>query len=38
MGYPVQWDIIVEMLGVLLGLVHNDGWNEVFTIILGKYK
>ena len=23
--YPVRWDILVDISGVLLGLVHNDG-------------
>ena len=25
MDYPVQWDVKVEILVLLLGLVHNDG-------------
>ena len=28
MEYPAQWDIIVDILLVLLGLVQNDGWHE----------
>ena len=36
MDYPFQWDIIVEILKVILVLVQNDGWHEVFTIRLGK--
>ena len=36
--YPVQWDVEVEILGVLLCLVHNDGRNEALPIGLGKDK
>ena len=35
---PVQWDLEVEILVVLLGLVQNDGWHEALTVSLGKYK
>ena len=38
MDYPFQWEIMVEILELLLGLVHNYGWREEFSIILGKYK
>ena len=38
MDYPVQWDVEVGILGVLIGLVHNDGWHEPFPISLGKDK
>ena len=38
MEYPAQWDIIVDILVVLLGLVQNDGWNEAFTVSSGKDK
>ena len=38
MEYQVQWDIIVDILVVLLGLVQNDGWHEAFPIISGKDK
>ena len=30
--YPVQWDIEVEILGLLLCLLHNDVRNESFPI------
>ena len=32
MDYPVQWDVVTEILGVLLGLVNNDGRHEAFPI------
>ena len=38
MDYPIQWDIIVEILELLLFLMHNDGWHEAFTTISGKDK
>ena len=38
MFYPVQRDIIVEILGVLLASVYNYGWDEALPISLGKYK
>ena len=38
MDCPVQWNVDVEIFGLLLGLVYNDGWHEAFTIDLGKYK
>ena len=38
MEYPFQWYIIVEILGLILGLVHNDGWDKEFPTILGKDK
>ena len=38
MEYPVQWDIIVDMLVLILGLVQNYGWHESFTIRSGKEK
>ena len=25
MDCPVQWDVVMEILGLLLGLVNNDG-------------
>ena len=34
MDRPVQWYVELDILGVLLGLVHNDGRNEAFTISL----
>ena len=36
MDCPVQWDVVMEILGLLLGLVNNDGRHEAFTIISGE--
>ena len=33
---PVQWDVVLEILGVLLGLVKNDWRHEALTIISGE--
>ena len=38
MAFTVQWDVGVDILGVLLGLLNNDGWRETFTIGSGKDK
>ena len=38
MDCPVQWDAVMEILGVLLGLMNNDGRHEAFPISSGKYK
>ena len=38
MDFPVQWNIVMEILGVLLGLAKNDGRHESFTISLDKDK
>ena len=38
MEYTVQWGIIVEILGEILGLVHNDVWHKALPISLGKYN
>ena len=38
MDCPVQWDVAMEILGVLPGLVNNDGRHEAFPIISGKDK
>ena len=38
LDYPVQWDIIMEILGLLISWVKNDGWHEAFPISSGKYK
>ena len=35
---PFQWDFEVDILGVILGLVNNDGWHEALPIIVGKDK
>ena len=38
MDCPVQWDVVMEILGVLLGLVNNDGRHEALPISSGKDK
>ena len=38
MEFPVQWDVVIDILGLFLGLVNNEGRNEEFPISLGKYK
>ena len=38
MDCPVQWDFVMEILGVLLGLMKNYGRHEAFTISSGKEK
>ena len=38
MEFSVQWDVVMDILGVFLGLVKNDGGHEEFTIISGKDK
>ena len=38
MDCPVQWDVVMDILGVLLGLVNNYGRHEELPISLGKYK
>ena len=38
MDFPVQWYVVMEILGVFLGLVKNDGRHESFPISSGKYK
>ena len=38
MDCPVQWDVVMEILGVLLGLANNDGRHEAFPISSGKDK
>ena len=38
MDCPFQWDVEVDIFGVLLGLVHYDGWHEILPISLVKYK
>ena len=35
---PFQWDVAMVILGVLLGLVKNDGRHEAFPIRSGKDK
>ena len=36
MDCPIQWDVVMEVLGVLLGLEKNDGRHESVPISLGK--
>ena len=38
MDCPVQWDVVMEILGLLLGLVNNDVRHEALLISLGKDK
>ena len=38
MEFPVQWDVVMEILGVLLGLVNRYGRHEAFTISSCEYK
>ena len=39
MDFLVQWDVVMEILGVLLGLVKNDGRHELFPPISScEYK
>ena len=38
MYFPVQLDVVIEILGVLLGLVNNNGRHEAFPISSGKDK
>ena len=38
MEFPVQWDLEVDILGLLLGLVKNYGWHEALPIGSGKEK
>ena len=35
---PVQWDVVMEILGLLLGLVDNNGRHEAFPISSVKDK
>ena len=36
--FTVQWDIVMDILGLLLGLVNNDGRHESFPISWVKDK
>ena len=38
MDYPFRWDVEVDILGLILVLIHNDGWHEALPIISGKDK
>ena len=38
MDFPVQWDVVMEILGVLLVLVNNYGKHEALPIRSVKYK
>ena len=33
MDFLVQWDVVMEILGVLLGLANNEGRHEALTIL-----
>ena len=35
---PVQWEVVMEILVVLLGLVNNEGRHEAFPISSCEYK
>ena len=35
---PLKWDVVMEILGVLLGLVNNYRRHEAFPTSLGKDK
>ena len=35
---PVQWDVVMKILVLFIGLVNNDGRHESFSISTGKYK
>ena len=37
-NYPVQCNVEMDILGVLLCLVHIYGWHEALPVGLGKYK
>ena len=38
MDYPVKWDVVMKILGVLLGLVNNDGRHEALPICSCEYN
>ena len=38
MDTSVQWDVVMEILGLLLVLVNNDGRHEALPISSGKDK
>ena len=38
MDCTVQWGVVINILGVLLGLVNNDGRHEALPISSGEYK
>ena len=38
MDCTVQWDVVMEILGVVLGLVNNDGRHEALPVSSGKDK
>ena len=35
---PVQWDVVMEILRLLFGLVNNNGMHEAFPISSCGYK
>ena len=38
MDFPVQWDVMMDILGVILGLLNNDRRHEALPISSGKDK
>ena len=38
MDCPVKWDVVMEILGLLLGLVNNNGKHEALPISSCEYK
>ena len=38
MNCPVQWGVVMDIFGVLLGSVNNNGRHEAYPIISGKDK
>ena len=38
MDCPVQWDVVMEILGVLVGLVKNGGIHQALSMRSGKDK
>ena len=38
MDFPVQWDVMMEILVSLLGLFNNNGRNEALPIRSYEYK
>ena len=38
MDFPVQWEVVMDILGVLLGLVNNYGRHDAFPIRSCEYK
>ena len=38
MDFPVQWDVMMDILGVILGLLNNNRRHEALPISSGKDK